>query len=140
MTPYKWIWLKLWVYSFWKRECMVYIISETSTLSVNSGSCYGRYPWWFLNLTTSQCELFSYSGCDGNSNRFSTLEQCIHICGKYNMTLVIITIYGCIGCSLGTMCSNCRINPCSTSKCPTFPVLYVKLISVLIIIAQLGTL
>ena len=48
------------------------------------------YPGWFFNLTTSQCGLFSYSGCDGNSNRFSTLEQCTHSCDKYNMTLVII--------------------------------------------------
>ena len=68
-----------------------------------------------------QCELFSYSSCDGNSNRFSTLKQCINTCGKYNMSLVIITIYGYVGCSLGTTSSNCRINLCSTSKCPEFP-------------------
>ena len=37
------------------------------------------------------------------------------------MTLVNITIYGCIDCSLGTMCLHCRINSCSTSKYPTFP-------------------
>ena len=60
-----------------------HILSETCTLSANSGSCYGRYPQWFINLTSSQCELFSYSCCGGNSNRFSTLEQCINTCGYY---------------------------------------------------------
>ena len=37
------------------------------------------------------------------------------------MLLVIISSYSYIGCSLGTMSSNCRSNLCSTSKCPTFP-------------------
>ena len=111
----------MWVSTLWKRECKFYILSEICTLFSNSGSCYGRYSWWFFNLTTTQCELFSYSDCDGNSNRLSALEQCTHTCGKYNMTLITMSIYGCIGYSLGTMCSNCRINPCSTSKCPLFP-------------------
>ena len=119
MIPYKIIWLKLWVYSFWKREYKFCILSETCTLSAISGSCYGRSPCCFFNLTTSQCEWFCYHGCDGN--RFSTFEKYTRAHGKYNMTLVTISIYGCIGCSLGTMCWNCRINSCSTSKCPTFP-------------------
>ena len=100
---------------------MFYILSETCTLSANSGSCYGRYPRWFFNLTTSHCELFSYSGCGGNSNRFFTLEKCINTCGKYNMSLVIISTYGYIGCSFGTISLNCKSNLCSTSKCPEFP-------------------
>ena len=61
------------------------IYLDTCSLAANSGSCHGRYPRWFYNSTSSHCELFPYGGCDGNSNRFTTLEQCIDTCGEYDI-------------------------------------------------------
>ena len=58
---------------------------DTCSLAANFGSCHGKYPRWFFNSTSSHCELFPYGGCDGNSNRFTTLEQCIDTCGEYNI-------------------------------------------------------
>lgn len=37
---------------------------------------------WFYNISSGQCEQFVYGGCQGNSNRFLTENQCYLSCGK----------------------------------------------------------
>ena len=57
------------------------------------GSCKGRFPRWFFNSSSSQCELFIYGGCHGNRNQFHTLNECIDICGELYVYIVIMFTY-----------------------------------------------
>ncbi|XP_037577138.1 kunitz-type serine protease inhibitor A-like [Dermacentor silvarum] len=45
-----------------------------------TGYCYGQYLSWFYDYNTTQCKMFTYSGCFGNLNRFPSEERCQQIC------------------------------------------------------------
>ncbi|KAJ1367506.1 EGF_CA [Parelaphostrongylus tenuis] len=47
------------------------------------GSCKENYPAYHFDRLTKSCRPFSYSGCDGNENRFLTLSQCENLCGPF---------------------------------------------------------
>ncbi|XP_075962343.1 tissue factor pathway inhibitor 2 [Anarhichas minor] len=44
------------------------------------GPCRALFRSYFFNMTTMQCESFSYGGCQGNSNRFRDLTSCKEYC------------------------------------------------------------
>jgi hypothetical protein len=44
------------------------------------GPCEAYIPSYYFNAVTAQCEPFVYGGCDGNGNRFDTLEECEATC------------------------------------------------------------
>lgn len=44
------------------------------------GSCDGKFPSWYYNMQSKQCEEFMYTGCLGNNNRFVSKESCEQIC------------------------------------------------------------
>lgn len=46
----------------------------------DEGPCRGLFHRYFFNMTTMQCEPFSYGGCQGNSNRFHDLTTCKEYC------------------------------------------------------------
>ena len=46
------------------------------------GRCEAMIPRYFFNSESHRCEKFSYGGCQGNGNRFSTLKDCQISCGK----------------------------------------------------------
>ncbi|XP_077564783.1 mambaquaretin-2-like [Haemaphysalis longicornis] len=50
-------------------------------LPPHSGLCIARYPSFFFDNSTGTCREFTYGGCRGNENRFSTLEECVRVCG-----------------------------------------------------------
>lgn len=37
---------------------------------------------WYYNTTTSECEIFLWSGCGGNPNNFESYEICMEGCGQ----------------------------------------------------------
>uniref|UniRef100_A0A8C1JE58 BPTI/Kunitz inhibitor domain-containing protein n=1 Tax=Cyprinus carpio TaxID=7962 RepID=A0A8C1JE58_CYPCA len=37
---------------------------------------------WYYSEAVGTCLPFWYGGCDGNSNRFNSEEECLQICGK----------------------------------------------------------
>ena len=41
---------------------------------------FGRCVRYFFNATSKSCEPFSYNGCSGSGNRFTTLSDCRDIC------------------------------------------------------------
>ncbi|XP_065322077.1 uncharacterized protein LOC135929428 isoform X2 [Gordionus sp. m RMFG-2023] len=49
-------------------------------LPVEIGNCSHYETKYFFSPITSRCEGFIYSGCSGNANRFSTLEECASLC------------------------------------------------------------
>lgn len=53
------------------------------------GACKSNYDRWYFNNIRGECEIFSYSGCEGNLNNFNTLEQCQKLCAKYQSTIYV---------------------------------------------------
>ncbi|CAM1297566.1 Uncharacterised protein g1852 [Pycnogonum litorale] len=49
-------------------------------LEKDAGPCKGLFPRYFYNVTTEDCQLFTYGGCDGNENNFKEKKQCIEFC------------------------------------------------------------
>ncbi|XP_030037071.1 papilin [Manduca sexta] len=44
------------------------------------GSCHNFSMYWYYDLEYSACTQFWYGGCEGNSNRFATKEECDDVC------------------------------------------------------------
>jgi len=44
------------------------------------GMCRALVPSYFFNPTTNKCEYFGYGGCQGNQNRFSSVDECDSTC------------------------------------------------------------
>ncbi|UYV74467.1 PAPLN [Cordylochernes scorpioides] len=47
---------------------------------VRPGPCKGNFKRFFFNQTSAKCEAFVYGGCNGNLNRFQTLDECEEDC------------------------------------------------------------
>ncbi|XP_048510814.1 papilin isoform X3 [Athalia rosae] len=45
-----------------------------------SGPCEGYHPTWYYDSERKQCGQFIYSGCNGNANKFKTIEECEELC------------------------------------------------------------
>ncbi|XP_022252622.1 papilin-like [Limulus polyphemus] len=54
--------------------------ADACALPKVEGSCNTPYKAWYFNTETRQCELFTYSGCLGNNNRFISKEMCEKTC------------------------------------------------------------
>jgi len=64
--------------------------AEVCSLPISPGPCrlMSFSPSYGFNSATSRCEAFSYGGCRGNENRFSTVEECTRVCGGVEPLLV----------------------------------------------------
>ena len=45
-----------------------------------TGTCEGLFPSWYHDPATGLCRPFIYGGCDGNANRYDSLEACQKAC------------------------------------------------------------
>ncbi|XP_077551062.1 actinia tenebrosa protease inhibitors-like isoform X2 [Haemaphysalis longicornis] len=55
----------------------------------DSGPCFAYIPMWAFNAKTSVCESFIYGGCDGNKNRYTTMEACNNKCLNKTKSLYV---------------------------------------------------
>ncbi|XP_016298713.1 collagen alpha-6(VI) chain-like [Sinocyclocheilus anshuiensis] len=51
-------------------------IKDICQLKLDAGSCSNFSVKWYFNVRSGGCVQFWYGGCDGNSNRFDTQEDC----------------------------------------------------------------
>ncbi|KAG8443140.1 hypothetical protein GDO86_011811 [Hymenochirus boettgeri] len=51
-------------------------------LPPDEGPCKAIIPHYYYDRYTQTCQEFFYGGCDGNANRFSSLEDCEKFCWK----------------------------------------------------------
>uniref|UniRef100_A0A6B0V1G4 Putative bpti/kunitz family of serine protease inhibitor n=1 Tax=Ixodes ricinus TaxID=34613 RepID=A0A6B0V1G4_IXORI len=49
-------------------------------LKHKTGPCKASLPMYYYDNNTLQCRQFIYGGCDGNANRFATIEECKKAC------------------------------------------------------------
>ncbi|NXP72174.1 TFPI1 inhibitor, partial [Ramphastos sulfuratus] len=50
--------------------------------AMDRGLCRAKELRFFYNYTTGRCHPFSYSGCGGNENNFTSKKSCLRICKK----------------------------------------------------------
>lgn len=46
------------------------------------GPCKGYFVKAYYDTAQGRCLEFAYGGCDGNGNRFSSIEECESVCFK----------------------------------------------------------
>ncbi|XP_058039425.1 tissue factor pathway inhibitor 2 [Ahaetulla prasina] len=49
---------------------------------IEEGSCSASVSRFYYNARTKTCERFTYSGCGGNNNNFTTEKSCLRICRR----------------------------------------------------------
>ncbi|NXO58375.1 TFPI1 inhibitor, partial [Aramus guarauna] len=49
---------------------------------MDRGLCRAKELRFFYNYSTGRCHPFSYSGCGGNENNFTSRKSCLRICNK----------------------------------------------------------
>jgi len=49
-------------------------------LAADAGPCEDFADKWFFDVQTKRCEQFTYGGCEGNENRFSSKAECERTC------------------------------------------------------------
>ncbi|NXY43677.1 TFPI1 inhibitor, partial [Ceuthmochares aereus] len=50
--------------------------------AMDRGLCKARELRFFYNYSTGRCHPFSYTGCGGNENNFTSRQSCLRICKK----------------------------------------------------------
>ena len=61
----------------WKEQRK---IRQVCTQPLVKGDCRAAKRRFYFNVETNRCELFEYSGCDGNDNNFETRNECMLTC------------------------------------------------------------
>ncbi|XP_071833843.1 papilin-like isoform X3 [Apostichopus japonicus] len=61
-------------------------------LPAESGDCRDRQIKWYYNQGTRLCDVFTYSGCNGNENNFDTQDKCVQTCSSGIHTVYLTTV------------------------------------------------
>uniref|UniRef100_A0A0N5AZ91 BPTI/Kunitz inhibitor domain-containing protein n=1 Tax=Syphacia muris TaxID=451379 RepID=A0A0N5AZ91_9BILA len=56
--------------------------SPSCSLQLNRGPCNNYTAKWYYDSYSKQCRSFYYGGCQGNANRFNSLEECKATCDR----------------------------------------------------------
>uniref|UniRef100_A0A915K2K7 BPTI/Kunitz inhibitor domain-containing protein n=1 Tax=Romanomermis culicivorax TaxID=13658 RepID=A0A915K2K7_ROMCU len=56
------------------------IDTQRCNLQLSAGPCRGHIPRYYYNAAQGQCLPFTYGGCQGNENNFTTKEKCEAAC------------------------------------------------------------
>uniref|UniRef100_A0A5S6Q5D2 BPTI/Kunitz inhibitor domain-containing protein n=1 Tax=Trichuris muris TaxID=70415 RepID=A0A5S6Q5D2_TRIMR len=66
------------------QQCVGYLpVDSRCRLPMETGPCTASFFRWFYNNSTGRCETFTYGGCNGNENNFTTKEECEKTCANY---------------------------------------------------------
>lgn len=63
-----------------ERVCGSLRGQDVCNLPYDTGDCRGSVPKWFFDTGVGICREFSWGGCGGNGNRFSSSEECMALC------------------------------------------------------------
>lgn len=82
---------------------------ESCSAEPDPGPCEGLCPRYYYDQEDSTCKKFTYGCCEGNSNNYKTLEECLDGCND--------------GCPNGTSLEEieCKEKACTTQTCPNYP-------------------
>jgi len=63
-----------------QRQCGRFKNQDVCSFEKDFGPCLGRFKKYHYNQNLNQCEEFTFGGCEGNGNRFSSVTECEKIC------------------------------------------------------------
>lgn len=63
-----------------ERQCGRFRQQDVCGLPVDAGPCTAYFTKYYYDAVAGRCGAFSYGGCEGNGNRFSTIEECESVC------------------------------------------------------------
>ena len=49
-------------------------------MTADRGPCIGRFKKWTYDEDAHECKEFTFGGCEGNGNRFSSQQECEAVC------------------------------------------------------------
>ncbi|KAG5871898.1 hypothetical protein JTB14_030952 [Gonioctena quinquepunctata] len=104
-----------------ERQCGDFRGQDNCNMERDPGPCNGYFVKYFYNKNSGRCEQFAYGGCQGNGNRFSSGEECEHICVTHQETKPNITNTVPPVLATGTPPPpSCHevFNECTTLRCP----------------------
>lgn len=58
------------------------LLPSLCMMHMDRGLCRAQAKRFFYNYSTGKCRPFSYSGCGGNENNFTTRKSCLQMCKK----------------------------------------------------------
>lgn len=58
----------------------MYILEAICSQPLRLGDCKQSVRRYWYNAVTRACEIFDYTGCQGNDNNFETLLECQNTC------------------------------------------------------------
>ncbi|KAI1288315.1 Papilin [Halotydeus destructor] len=67
------------------KTCGTLTPGQICLLPKAAGPCLGTYPRWHYDYIDSQCKEFTYTGCEGNRNRFVDKSTCENTCNKIHV-------------------------------------------------------
>ena len=62
------------------RQCGSFKNQDVCSFEQDRGECIGRFRKFYYNAVLKKCEEFTFGGCGGNGNRFSSEDECQKIC------------------------------------------------------------
>lgn len=62
------------------RQCGAFRDQDVCNQDSDIGPCVGRFKKWTYDRATRRCKVFTFGGCEGNGNRFSSIEECESVC------------------------------------------------------------
>ncbi|GIY07736.1 papilin [Caerostris darwini] len=67
-----------------RKECETscFQAQDVCSLAVVQGPCHGSFTQWYYDKEKEDCLEFTFTGCQGNANRFNSKESCYQICRK----------------------------------------------------------
>lgn len=63
-----------------ERRCGEYKEVDVCRERQSAGSCDGSEVKYYYDVRDRNCKEFTYSGCDGNGNRFASKHECESVC------------------------------------------------------------
>jgi len=77
--------------------------TQTCRLPLATGKCFSSIQRWHFDSEQGSCRQFSYTGCDGNSNNFHTLNDCQTACETSSAVKTVVD-----ACSMEKDMGPCR--------------------------------
>lgn len=94
------------------------------SLPIESGPCDAAFYAFAFDTATRHCRAFVYGGCEGNANRFTSLEACQAACGGGNPDCPATLPGDSVMCLTMTTCQYDAFSGCLCLEASGYPCTY----------------
>uniref|UniRef100_A0A3B1JG60 BPTI/Kunitz inhibitor domain-containing protein n=1 Tax=Astyanax mexicanus TaxID=7994 RepID=A0A3B1JG60_ASTMX len=72
--------VQLWLMDCHVSKLCVVFCAEKCLAPAHTGMCRGSFTMLYFDASTQSCKFFTYGGCGGNRNRYTSEEECMSQC------------------------------------------------------------